>query len=43
MLSEEEVKNLIDRQYNFLKDIVDEHDKQRMKDFINGLECVLNE
>jgi len=43
MLSEEETRNLIKMQKEHLEQIIDLNNRQRMQDFINGLECVLNE
>ena len=43
MLEEEEIRNLIGKQYEHLEQTLDLNTRQRMQDFINGLECVLNE
>ena len=43
MLSESELICVINRQYERLNDVVDDYDRQRLKDFINGMECVLND
>ena len=43
MLSEEEIRNLIKMQHEHLEQVFDLNTRQRMQDFINGLECVLNE
>lgn len=43
MLSEQETRNLITMMKGRIEFIVDPDEKKRHIDFINGLECVLNE
>ena len=43
LLSEEEIRVLINRERDFMEDIVDPVDRKCTGAFIAGLECALNE
>ena len=43
MLSEDEVRMLIEKEKGFLVDTVDPVERKCLEAFIDGLECVLNE